>query len=351
MRSEISNHSSIKSSVDGLGHASRGSVNINLVVALLVAVLLAGFALGMGGGYYLWYASPQTIEKPLTEPVTIITSKNDKAGPAVPKLSAELAAARALELKIQSMVATGDFVGALDRLLQLELEANSASQVSRLNILLDKIVSQHVKELVERHRQAEIDALYQMLTLRMPERAEYYILLAEHRIELGASQAALPVLAQIENHDQLGERARQLIESITQPEISPPLASAPLTPARGQFIVKATLDGDSEVLLLIDTGASMTILDPQVLRRLGYSLQGRSANFSTANGVARAPIVEIDSLDIDGVGMSPVSVGALSIKGTHGRIDGLLGMDFLGQFEFVLDQDEKLLKLLSRRPD
>ena len=76
---------------------------------------------------------------------------------------------------------------------------------------------------------AEIDTLNESLTLAMPERAEFYLRLAEHRMVMGNNQGALPVLAQIANHHQWGEHARELIVAITAPELAMPLADVPLS--------------------------------------------------------------------------------------------------------------------------
>ena len=190
-------------------------------------------------------------------------------------------------------------------------------------------------------KSSDIDALYESLTLSMPERAEYYILLAEVRISMDNNEAALPVLAQIENHHQLRGRARELIDAISG--VGNPLTTIPLIRTGEQFLVNAVVDGREEVVMLVDTGASMTVIDPAVLDRLGYSLNGHSARFATANGNVTAPVEMLSSLSLSGTEVRSLRIGALPIARSGQRVDGLLGMDFLSQFEFVVDQDAEVL--------
>jgi clan AA aspartic protease (TIGR02281 family) len=113
--------------------------------------------------------------------------------------------------------------------------------------------------------------------------------------------------------------------------------------------VTASLDGQREVRLLIDTGASFTVIAPAVLEGLGYVLGGRTGRFSTANGQVDAPLVGIQSLTVGEQLVSPITVGAIALSGRAGSFDGLLGMNFLQKFEFSLDQQRSVLELHFRR--
>ena len=101
----------------------------------------------------------------------------------------------------------------------------------------------------------------------------------------------------------------------------------------------------------------MTIISPQVIKALGYSLSGRSGRFSTANGEVDAPLVLIQSLAIGGQEVAPITVGAIELTALSGRsgvgdsVHGLLGMNFLQQFEFALDQQASVLELRYRRAE
>ncbi len=307
---------------------------------------LSGFSAGIGLGFYFWHEATQVLPAAISVPAVADTAPKS--------LSAQrhLTPFQQMEQEVIALIANRSFHAALEILMQAELVVlQSEAEVAQLSQLLGETVKRRVDQLMALQQLGEVDALYESLTLSMPERAEYYILLAEFRIDLDNSEAALPVLAQIENHHRLGGRARELIALLSTTDDESPLEAIPLERSGDQFLIQATVDDFVEVTLLIDTGASMTILAPGVLRRLGYSLKGQTVNFSTANGVVRAPLVSLNSFSLGSQRIAPMRIGALELTRVRGKVDGLLGMDFLSQFEFALDQDAQLLNLLSTRSD
>ncbi len=304
----------------------------------VLIVILVAFTAGLGAGYYQWGMSGEaSVPEPQAQEII-----RDVRRP----VEIELSEFEGLMIVAENLIGRKDYAGALDILLEADVAAKSSAEQEAGASLLRQAVNARVAELQALGRSDEIDGLYESLTLRMPEQAEYYILLAEHRVAMNNGEQALPVLAQIENHHQLGGRARKLIRQINAPEEPAPLASIPLTRNGDQFLVNVLIDAKTTTRLLLDTGASMTIVAPDLLRDLGYPLQGPLAGFNTAGGVVRAPVVEISSMALEGVAVSPMTVGALNIEG---RVGGLLGMDFLRRFEFRIDQDQELLILVAYR--
>ena len=106
----------------------------------------------------------------------------------------------------------------------------------------------------------------------------------------------------------------------------------------------AVLNNAISLRLLIDTGASITSIDRNVLDRLGL-LNGSTAQgrLQTANGVVTTRLVNLHSLGVGGFTIQ--NVQAASIESLGGNLDGLLGMDFLSQFKFSIDQEDRVLFL------
>jgi clan AA aspartic protease (TIGR02281 family) len=127
------------------------------------------------------------------------------------------------------------------------------------------------------------------------------------------------------------------------------LAAVPLHRRGNHFLVDARLDDGASVRLLIDTGASMTILTPRALAGSGYRDTGRSALFSTANGRVRAPVYTLDALSVGSWQVSRIDIGVLELDDSR-TIDGLLGMNFLRHFQFFIDQNEAVLRLSVQGP-
>jgi aspartyl protease family protein len=113
------------------------------------------------------------------------------------------------------------------------------------------------------------------------------------------------------------------------------LASVTLRAGRdGHFRADASLNGTS-MPVMVDTGASSVALTYDDARRLGLIAPGDrwDMRMNTANGIARAKRVTIDSIRIGGIVVRDVT-GTVADKGALST--NLLGMSFLnrlGRFE------------------
>ena len=246
------------------------------------------------------------------------------------------------------LAASGEFAAAIDGLIEADLVATSPGAADWVGRRLEQTTQAYVAALMAEGRNDLIDDLYERLTFTMPEKAIYFLKLAMHRIDSGFPERALPVLSQIENHQEYGAQARDLMADIAAEPLLAGRFSLPLDKKGDQYLVQARIDEQDEVTLLIDTGASMTVLTPQVLSALGYRLDGDRANFSTANGPVSAPLVQVRRIALGEVAVEPVTVGALALGGPERGFDGLLGMNFLRRFEFSLDQQSQQLHLRAR---
>ena len=92
------------------------------------------------------------------------------------------------------------------------------------------------------------------------------------------------------------------------------------------------------VRLLIDTGASYTVLPKKILQGIGCNINQplRQKKIVTANGEITVPIVAVPSFNCLGVKAENYPVVALDLP-ANSFTDGLLGMDFLCQVKAVID--------------
>jgi len=88
--------------------------------------------------------------------------------------------------------------------------------------------------------------------------------------------------------------------------------------------------GSGEPKLLLDTGASITVLDSIFLKMIGLDpVNSKDFCFlTTANGVIRAPIVSIASFTALGITRKNLPVAAHRLP-SQSYVSGLLGTDFL----------------------
>src|ERR1700722_16169413 len=88
--------------------------------------------------------------------------------------------------------------------------------------------------------------------------------------------------------------------------------------------------GSGEPRLVLDTGASITVLETTFLKMIGTD-PGNSRDFcylTTASGVVREPIVRVASFTALGVTRANFPVAAHTLP-AQSNVSGLLGTDFL----------------------
>ena len=115
--------------------------------------------------------------------------------------------------------------------------------------------------------------------------------------------------------------------------------------------VDANTDDTETLSLLLDTGASTTVIDSTVAERLGFDLETLQTGnrLMTANGRINSKILEIPKFSLFGKDLVNFEVSAfeLPFQITY-FADGLLGMDFLMQFKKItFDFEEKTIETSS----
>ncbi|MGH7782922.1 MAG: retropepsin-like aspartic protease family protein, partial [Candidatus Binatia bacterium] len=138
--------------------------------------------------------------------------------------------------------------------------------------------------------------------------------------------------------------------------ITLPVASASTAPSGAiivpvQFagraaIVSAVLNRTLGAKLILDTGATSTVISRRVANLLSMRPTG-TAMGQTVGGMITAPIARLASLKVGAAEIAELSVIVHDFA-RDARIDGLLGMDFLGQYHVGLDSQRHLLVLSPR---
>jgi predicted aspartyl protease len=86
---------------------------------------------------------------------------------------------------------------------------------------------------------------------------------------------------------------------------------------------------------LIDTGASITLVNPTIARRLHLKTVGKPHTFCGVTGCAQARRVRLNRWSIGGQPLPNVVVSSSPITGASGFGFGLLGSDVLSKFGSV----------------
>ena len=109
------------------------------------------------------------------------------------------------------------------------------------------------------------------------------------------------------------------------------------------------LNGKVEAEMVLDTGASMVLITRNVARRLGINLERLKPNMNVMVADGRsipAARIVLDKVKVENSEVRNVAASVLMYEGPDlGFGDGLLGMSFLRNFNFKIDQKEKKLIL------
>ena len=122
-----------------------------------------------------------------------------------------------------------------------------------------------------------------------------------------------------------------------------------LTVRNGLFFTRAALGQQSlfrVVSLLIDTGASYTIISWETLLSLNADPAAATTRkpVTTANGLVWMPQVGIERFNALGQNIKSFEVLAHTIP-LGSQVNGVLGMDFLRQFEFKLELKKAFIEV------
>lgn len=245
---------------------------------------------------------------------------------------------------------------AIDQLYEARGHAYRPIMLQRVNSRIRSTVAEWAASLKGNNDQNALLALYQKLTQLEPDYAPWFIELAASQLVLEDKDAARRSLLLVLQDPAVGAQAQAMLAELTIAVAGRDDTRAGI-PAAGvagialhrrgnHFIVDASPGHNRNIQLLIDTGASLTMLNSDVFKRLGiqYTDSGKTGVFSTANGPVRAPIYILDFLAVGDWQVNQLKVGVLSGLGDS-NIDGLLGMNFLRHFQFFIDQNEAVLRL------
>ncbi|MDT8283711.1 MAG: retropepsin-like aspartic protease, partial [Gammaproteobacteria bacterium] len=249
-----------------------------------------------------------------------------------------------------------DFDAAIDQLYEARGYVYRQVMLQRINSRIRSIVAKLDSTLKGDNEQDALLALYQHLTQLEPDHAPWFIGLASAQLALDDKEAARRSLLLVTLDPDVGAQAQAMLSQLTialaeSHDAEPPVSTAGfvgilLHRSGNHFIVDASPARNRNIRLLIDTGASMTMLTPDVFEQAGiqYKNTGRTGVFNTANGLVRAPIYILDFLSVGDWQVNQLEVGVLALQ-EGSNIDGLLGMNFLRHFQFFIDQNKALLRL------
>jgi clan AA aspartic protease (TIGR02281 family) len=260
----------------------------------------------------------------------------------------------ALQLKARLLGAVNDYERQIDVMYAAKSYAYQSDVIATIERAIRVAVDSYKQRLLQSQQYAALLALFQKLVYLEPDYAFYFLELARAQRLNQLDDDARQSLELVMFDPDVGRQAQQLLQEFIGSEKSDDqrvalvdeFQSVPLLRQGNHFVVEASMNGAVPLKLVIDTGASLTIIKAERLRAALNNNLGQypQYSFSTANGVVRAPVITLNNLSIGEFEVMNLEVGGLSLVNTP-DVDGLLGMNFLKHFRFFIDQQNNTLRL------
>lgn len=114
------------------------------------------------------------------------------------------------------------------------------------------------------------------------------------------------------------------------------------------MMVIAWINGRAPVQLILDTGATRTVISPVALIGLGVTYRDApKVEIHGVTGTASAYLVGLESLEVGGARVGPLPVLSHDTQ-MGGGSQGLLGRDFLNHFRVTIDNARGEVELASK---
>jgi predicted aspartyl protease len=185
-----------------------------------------------------------------------------------------------------------------------------------------------------------------------PDNGELHLQLADMHMKAADQEQAQYHALMAANQDNTRARAEEFMAKMADATIAAQTAdheiSVQLIRFGPQFLVPVTVE-DKKVKLLLDTGASISGLTSSFINRnYGFVKSPKPIQLNTASGTVESFLFVVDSLQIAELTFNKHMLARLPMD-NFDSFDGLLGVDILGRFDFVIDQEKAILRLRKRQ--
>ena len=137
------------------------------------------------------------------------------------------------------------------------------------------------------------------------------------------------------------------------PETPPPVGgyvTVPLQMVGRSVTLSVKLNGERQARLILDTGATLTLLSRAIARDLGLYGESpvSSALVNTAGGQVSVDVMRIGMIEAGAASARNVPVAIYDLPDAPPTVEGLLGLSFLSHFLVTLDMEHGELRLTAR---
>lgn len=250
-----------------------------------------------------------------------------------------------LTLQAQRLIQQGEILAALDIYYSLSSYSQTIKQQDSYLALLHTLANSHLERLKQQLAWQAIIDFSQHLLNYDADYAPFRLAVAQARLYLKNFDEAQFWLTGLLDDPFYQGQAKKIAEQITRAKLQQ--SAIPLQRRGSHYLIAANINQTTPVQLMLDTGASLSVISKQVFDTINQEVQAqliKHVNVNTAGGQVYAPVYQAAHFAIDDFYLTDFQFLVMEM-GDMQFSDGLLGMNFLQEFEFQLDQDRALLIL------
>ncbi len=230
-----------------------------------------------------------------------------------------------------------------------EVQYHVFTEVEKRNVInaARALVQQRIDVLTKNDLWLELRDLIEEVMLFDPQHLNFQWILIRAQYQLGEFEYARNAIEPLLNQPNYKIKAQALLAKIEAALRKP--QSIPLSRQGEHFIVPALINDNFNVSLMLDTGASISLLSEptfEALRQYSDVVYIEDLRLNTAGGMVTASIYQVAEFAIQGYIVNDF-IFAVSPFVSEGN-DGLLGMNFLRNFDFHIDQNNSRLILKNK---
>lgn len=235
-----------------------------------------------------------------------------------------------------------DMINAADALSELQSHL-SPNTIVDLQNQFNTALELKITELKNLAAWQTLTDLLQDLHWYQPENHPLSLALSQAYIQLdeyGLAEQLLIYLVTIEQYQTIAQR---LLDNLARPDN----ITVALDKLGEHYLLAARINQTVSVSLMLDTGASITTITRSKFEQISQITEYRFLRnqiMSTAGGKVDSEVVEFNQFEIAGLVHLNFMVAVIDMPESK-HYDGLLGMNFLSSYEFVLDQENEQLLL------
>ncbi|MFO7732612.1 MAG: retropepsin-like aspartic protease [Candidatus Aminicenantes bacterium] len=252
---------------------------------------------------------------------------------------------------VLAVLAVEDYNRALRHLERLKAGLSALPRATRALAGLDafhaKLYKDWIRQIVEKGGYYSGESAYEEARQAFPDDAEIHLLGVEVALAANDHELAEERLRAREYRAKDKEWADRLAARLQAHEESQTVVIR-FGPREQQIKLDAKINGVRTQEFIVDTGANTSSIPSSALKALGIRIDDstRVVRVSTAGGVGLTYQVSLDSIGIEGLVVRNLEVLVLDLPHEDGV--GLLGLDFLRNFRYEIDNQQGTLTLRKK---